>query len=246
MRRLAVTALILAAAAPVAGAAPGAPAWMPLGAKAKTAVRVKSCSIQDHSAIFYARMKKLRRTWRMRMRFTLLEREPGSSRFKRVRAPGLSRWHRSAAGVRAYGYSQEVRGLHDGAAYRMRVRYRWYDADNGLQRSSRRTSRACRMFVPLANLRVRVLGAQPQGYGVWRYSGRVVNSGEVAADDVPVRLAVDGHVVDTQTVSHLEPGESADRAFDGPSCTWRFTFRVDPGWTIPETDERDNGATALC
>jgi hypothetical protein len=215
-------------------------------ARSKTAVKVRSCSIEEQRAVFYARMRRLRGTRRMKMRFTLLERPAGLLRFKRVRAPGLSRWRRSAAGVRSYGYSQAVRGLHEGSAYRMRVRYRWYDRDGDLQRSARRTSRTCRMFVPLANLRVRALEYRALGGGVWRYRARVVNVGRAAADGVAVQLAVDGGVVNTETVDRLSPGEAAFLDFDGPACQRRYVFEVDPEHGVPEANEGDNRAFVGC
>jgi hypothetical protein len=241
MRRLAVTALILIAAAVVATTAFG----VPVVARSKAVVRIKSCSLEDHSAVFYARMRKLHGTRRMRMRFALLERAAGESRFKRVRVPGLSRWHKSAEGVKAYGYSQEVRGLHDGSVYRMRVRYRWYDSDNQLQRSTRRTSRKCRMFVPQPNLRVHAVQLRA-GSPLWRYSALVKNAGQAEATNVAVQLRVDGDVVDTETIASLAPGESSLRTLEGPRCTNRYTFRVDPADAIAETDEGDNRAIAAC
>jgi hypothetical protein len=243
MRRFAVTVLVLIAAAVMVAAASAA---VPLLAKPRATVRVKSCSLEDQSAVFYGRMRKLHGTRRMKMKFGLLERPAASRHFKRVHAPGLARWRRSAVGVRAYGYSQEVRGLQNGSVYRMRVRYRWYDKDNQLQRSARRTSRPCRMFVALANLHPRLVDTRGLGGGVWRYRVRVFNTGEAAADDIPVQLSVDGAIVETKTVSHLGPGESIRLAFDDTACTNRYSFRVDPDGTLPESNEADNRASASC
>jgi hypothetical protein len=240
MRRLAVTALICALCTGVAGASLGAP----VVARNKAVVRVKACSLADHTAVFYARMRKVRGTRRMKLKFTLLERPAGLRRFLRVKAPGLTRWHRSALRVKAYGYSQEVRGLHDGSAYRMRVRYRWY-GDHKLLRSARRTSRICRMFVPLPNLRVQILGATAGT--PWHYTARVSNVGEAPADDVAVQLRVKGGEVDTKTISHIDAGASVDEPFDGPSCQGgRFAFIVDPTGTIAESNEADNRASHAC
>ena len=237
MRRLAVTALILVAAAVMAAAALGA---VPELARPKATVRVKSCSLEDKTAVFYARMRKLHGTKRMRMRFSLLERAAGTRHFKRVHAPGLSRWRKSAQGVHAYGYSQEVRGLHDDSAYRMRVRYRWYDKENQLQRSARRTSKPCRMFVPLPNLRVRVVDVSSG------YVARVTNTGQASATNVGVQLRVDRGVPKTESIANLDPQETQLVAFDGPACRNKYVFRVDPADSIPETNEDDNRATRLC
>jgi hypothetical protein len=241
MRRLAITALTALAAAGLAGGALGSPEI----AKSKAYVRIKSCSLDDHSAVFYGRMRKVAGTRRMSMRFALLERVAGSRRFKRVHAPGLTHWRKSAEGVRSYGYSQEVRGLEDGAAYRMKVRYRWWGAAHKLLKSAHRRSRTCRMFVPLANLSVRLLDAGPSG-DVWRYRVRVANRGQATADDTAVQLAVDGGVVDTETISHLEPGETQRKDFNGPACVHLWSAVADPANAISETNEADNRAAALC
>ena len=237
---MAVTALILLASAGVAGAALAAPEL----ARPKTAVRVKACSLEDQTAVFYARMRKVRGTKRMRMRFTLLERAAGLRTYKRVLVPGLSRWHKSAEGVRSYGYSQEVRGLHAGSTYRMRVRYRWYGAGHKLLKSARRTSRPCRMFVPLSNLRARIVDVRSGD--TWLYTARVTNTGQATADNVPVRFSVDGGVVDTQYIGHLDPGDAWHHTFNGPACEKRYAFVVDPDNAVPETNESDNRASASC
>ncbi len=243
MRRLAVTSLILVAAALMAAASLGA---VPHVARSKATVRVKSCSLVEKTAVFYGRMRKRRGTRRMRMRFGLLERAAGSHHFKRVHAPALAHWRKSAEGVRAYGYSQEVRGLNDGSTYRMRVRYRWYDKNNKLQRRARRTSRACRMFVPLPNLRLRLVDTLPLGGGVWRYRVRVSNSGQLGAGEVAVRLSVDGEAQGTKTIPALEPGESLRLAFNGSACKTRYAFNVDPDGTVPESNESDNRVFSGC
>src|SRR3954453_4046181 len=243
MRRLAVTALILVAAARTAATAAGA---LPLIAKSKATVKVKSCSLEEKTAVFYARMKKLRGTRRMKLKFSLLERPAASRRFRRLHVSDLSRWHKSAVGVRAYVYSQEVRGLQGGSTYRMRVRYRWYDKDDDLQRRARRTSRPCRMFVPLANLGV-VPVSRWYARGGWHYRVRVRNNGRAAAGGIVVQLFVDQTAnAARQTVSHLEPGESKRLTLDGPKCTKRYGFRVAPDGTVPESNESDNRAPAAC
>jgi hypothetical protein len=243
MRRLGVTALIAVAAAGLAGAALGAPEL----ARSKAVVRVKSCSLADRTAVFYARMRKVPGTKRMRMRFTLLERPSGLRSFTHVVAPGLGHWRKSAEGVGAYGYRQKVRGLHDGSAYRMRVRYRWYGQDHRLLKSVRRTSHTCRMFVPLPNLRVRLLGHRPTTTpGVWRYGVQVTNGGQVGVDDVGVRFSVDGSVLDTKTIPHLGAGEADSRYFRAPACKDGYSALADPDNAVAELNEGDNEATAAC
>jgi len=249
MRRLGLTALTPLVAAALTGASFGsqelATPKSPQLARPKTLVRVKSCSLEHHSAVFYARMRRVRGTARMRMRFTLLERAEGETHYTRVRVPGLSRWRKSSQGMRPFGFSQKVRGLDDGSAYRMRVRYRWYDQDNALLRASQRTSRVCRMYAPRPNLQVQILDASRYG-STWRYRVRVVNAGEAAADGVPVQLWLDGAVAYRQTIQHLDPGEAQRRGFYGPACGHRYTAVVDPDGAISESNETDNTATAAC
>jgi subtilase family serine protease len=123
----------------------------------------------------------------------------------------------------------------------MRVRYRWYNKNNELQRSARRTSRSCRMFVPLPNLRVGVVN------GASGYTAKVTNTGHAAAANVGVQLRVDGGAPRTQSIANLDPGQSELVSFAGsPPCRKKYTFRVDPSGAIPETNEADNRATASC
>jgi len=244
MRRLGLTGAILVAVAATAAAT--AMATPPVDARHRATVKVKSCSLDEKAAVFYARMWKLHRTRRMKMKFTLLERAAGASRFKRVPTAGLRRWRKSAEGVRAYGFRQEVRGLQGGATYRMRVRYRWYDEVGDLQRSARRMSRPCRMFMPLANLRLRLIDRYALGAGTWRYRVRVTNAGWSAADEVATRLFVDGTPAGTAVTSHLEPGESSRIALDGPACKLHYSIRVDPDGSVAESNESDNRVSALC
>jgi CARDB protein len=243
MRRLAVTAVICLAGAGLAGAALGAPEV----ARTKEFVRVKSCSLDDHMAVFYARMRRVRGTSRMKVKFTLLERPAGVGRFVRVVAPGLSRWHRSAEGVGAYGFRQGVRGLHEGSSYRMRVRFRWFGWNRKLLREAQRTSGACLMFVPEPNLKVRLLGHWPTAtMGLWSYGVRVRNAGPADADDVMVQFSVDGSAVATKTIAHLGPGESRSRYFTAPACTSQYSAVADPDDSVAESNEDDNSASASC
>ena len=87
-------------------------------------VKLADCSRSSHSAVFYARMRRVRGARRLGLRLTLLSRA-GGQRWQVVEAPGLGRWRWSRRGVRAFGYRQRVRGLAEGSAYRMVVAFRW-------------------------------------------------------------------------------------------------------------------------
>jgi CARDB len=240
MRRWAIILLTLLAAAP-AGAA-----VVPGPARPKATVKLRSCSLEERSAVFVARMRRVRGTERMAMKFTLLERSAGG-RYRKVDAPKLGRWRRSRFGVGSFRYRQRVEGLAEGAAYRLRVRYRWYGEDGELLRSARRTSRTCRQFVALPNLKVQLLGVQRTRVpGVWRYEVRVRNAGHAPAADVPVQLSVDGAVVDTLDVPRLLPGEVRTLRFRGPACEREYEAVADPDDAIQESNETDNGQSGPC
>ncbi|MGH2780943.1 MAG: CARDB domain-containing protein [Thermoleophilaceae bacterium] len=208
-------------------------------------VRVAECSVEESSAAFYARMRQVDASERMWMRFTLLEKQLG--RYVAVKAPGLSRWRRSMAGVRAFRYRQAVRGLRRGAVYRMRVSFRWYSADGELVERRRRRSRACRQYVALPNLTSRLVRAERTTVpGVLRYVTEVSNRGDARAADIAVRLSVDGSVVDAASVSSLRPGEVHEVAIRGPECTSSVESIADPDGVIVESSEADNAHRVAC
>ena len=135
-------------------------------------------------------MKKIDASARMWMRFTLLEKRLGG--FQAVAAPGLERWRKSKPGVGAFGYRQTVRGLQQGASYRMQVNYRWYDASGELIAKAHRRSPPCRQFVALPNLTAELVGTETTKVpGVVRYDVRVANTG-IAAASGPGGPAVGG------------------------------------------------------
>ena len=129
---IALTTAALVAAASAAGA--GRP---------PASVSLASCSVTDHSAAFYARMKLVDGADRMALRFTLLERT-GVEGDRAVKAPGLRRWRWSKPGVVSLRYRQVVRNLTENATYRAKVDFRWYSSSGAeLLRAQRRSPR-CR------------------------------------------------------------------------------------------------------
>jgi hypothetical protein len=222
------------------------------GARPAALVRVVECSrgpeALDRHATFRAAMRRVRHTERMWMRFTLQERV-GDGRFRTVRAPGLGSWHKSQPGVRRFSHRQRVLELAEGSAYRTVVGFRWYDGDGELIRRIRRRSKPCDQPGLLPNLGVlRVSGGQPLAGapGSATYTVRIVNRGRATAPRHGVRLAVDGHNVDTQIVAALAPGEVRQLVFAGPTCTRSVTARADPEDAVREVSERDNVLTAPC
>jgi hypothetical protein len=216
------------------------------GESASPYVKLVKCSLAEHEAAFYARMHRLPGGERMAMRFTLLERSGGEG-FRPVGAPGLGRWWKSKPGVDGFGYRQAVRGLQQNAVYRARVDFRWYSTAGELVNETHRRSAPCRQFEELPNLRAELAGAKATSIpGVLRYEVRVTNDGRAAAAAVPVRLAVDGAVVDTVTVAVLRPGETRAVGFRAPDCTDEVEAVADPDGAITELVESDNSHQLDC
>jgi CARDB len=228
------TTAALAAAASVA-AAPLTPA----------SVSLLGCSVDEHSASFLARMKLVDGADRMALRFTLLERT-GVEGDRIVKVPGLRRWHRSKPGVLALRYRQGVRNLEENATYRARVDFRWYSAaGQEIARAQRRSSR-CRQFLTLPNLTTRITDMAPTKVaGVVRYQTLVTNTGQAAVASVPLRLSVDGDVIDTVTFP-LGAGEQKSVAIRGPQCDRLVRVEADPEKAIAETSEADNAHELAC
>ena len=239
---LAIPLLLLVA---LAAAMPSAAGGATLAAPAPASVKLVDCSRDDHSAAFHGRMKSVDESKRMWMRFTLLEK--GLSGYQAVTAPGLERWRKSKPGVGNFGYRQTVRGLKQGASYRMQVDYRWYDDEGEPVARARRRSPPCRQFDELPNLTAELVAtADVKIPGVARYAVRAANTGVVAAADVAVRLSVDDAVVDTLTLARLRPGESRELAFSGPLCLLSVTVAVDPDGVLVESSEDDNTQSLAC
>ena len=215
--------------------------------RAPASVRVVECSPAQHTAVFYARMKRVRGARLMSVRLSVLERT-GVAGFVPVRVPGLAHWRTSKPGRRGFAVRQRVRNLTDGGAYKARVEFRWKDREGALLRSTRRTSRACKVTgSPLPNLRARTLWARPTSVkGVLRYAVQVANEGGAVAEEAPVRLSVDGSEVNTRTVARLEPGEAATVFFRGPACERAVEASADPAGLIPEESETDNALRTPC
>jgi hypothetical protein len=237
MRRALLTLALVVAALP---AAASAAAPLPAG------VKVATCSSETHEAAFYARMQRLPGSTRMAMRFTLLE-DTGGDAATRVSVPGLRHWHWSKPGVTRFGYRQGFRNLPEDASHRVRVDFRWYGEDGyELARAKRRSGR-CRQFARLPNLVARILSVSSgQVAGVFRYEARVSNTGKIAAADVPVRLSVDGNVVDTVTIASLDPGEQRTLAIRGPKCHRLVRLEADPHGAIAESTDADNAHELGC
>jgi hypothetical protein len=228
-----LVAAALAAAAPASAATPAK-------------VRLVDCSLERHEATFTGSMRLVAGTARMAMRFTLLE-KTGRRPARPVAAPELRMWHRSKPGVRRFVFRQRFRNLPENASHRVRVSFRWYSADGDVIVKGRRRSRACRQFTVLPNLTADLTRiARSQVPGVWRYEATVRNTGRAGAATVPVRLTVDGDVVDTVTVASLRRGERRTVVIRGPRCSRLAHLEVDPDQAIAESSDADNSDEVGC
>jgi CARDB len=241
MRRAPLTIAIALAAAAAPSAAAAAPAAVP-----SASVRVVDCSYERHEAAFHARMRIVEGATQMAMRFTLLE-DTGAPRPEAISPGILRRWHRSKPGVKRFGYRQGFRNLPENATHRVRVDYRWYSSSGEELARTKRRSAPCRQFKVLPNLTIRLLGitttASP---GVLRYRAAVTNTGKGPATAVPVRLTVDGDVVDTVTLPALAPGQEAPVTIRGPECRRLAKLEVDPQQGITESSDEDNVFEHAC
>lgn len=238
-------AMVLIAASAVIAAPAGS------AERAPATVRVADCSRgslpTDRSAEFRGAMRRLPGTDHMAMKFTLQERT-GRGRYLTLRAPGLSVWRTSDSGVARFVHRQRVLELATAASYRMRVGFRWYDADGELLRRAARRSGDCRQRGRLPDLRVtRVAAQRLDGVpGATRYVVWVANDGRAASDESEVQLAVDGATVDTPTVAPLRAGERKRIFVTGPACVATVRAEVDPDDVLRESGERNNVRTERC
>jgi CARDB len=235
MRRALLIAALATAALPAAAGAAPLPA----------SVKVAACSPRDHEAAFAARMEQLPGGARMAMRFTLLE-QTGADAVRRVRVPGLRRWRYSKPGVRTFSYRQGFRNLPENASHRVLVQFRWYAADGTELARTRRRSARCRQFDELPNLVAGITAVLPVVPGVVRYQAQVQNTGKASASAIPVRLTVDGKVVDTVKLASLAPGEERSIVIRGPECHRHVKLEVDPKQAIAESSDLDNSHELTC
>jgi hypothetical protein len=240
MRRRLLTATAIATAALAAATTPavGDP-------KLPATVKVKDCSIEKESALFIARMRQIEGSDHMWLRIRLLEKSDAG--FHLLKAPGLGRWRKSKPAVGAFAYKQAVRGLESGSLYRASVDYRWYDAGGAVIATTRRRSAPCRQYDVLPNLTATPVSVKAlRQAGVVRYRVLVTNEGIATATGVPVRLTVDGDVVDTVTVAQLLPAERRVISILGPACVHSVQVDVDPDGVIVESAESDNTREVAC
>jgi hypothetical protein len=243
MRRTGLAPL-LAAALLLGGLTGGAQA------ASRTSVKVTECQVgktqETRLATFQGRMRAVKGTARMAMRFALVAETTATASPQIVDAPALSPWRRSRSGVSEFTYAQTIKGLAPGVTYRSVVSYRWYDAKGRIIERAERRSGTCVQDGDLPNLvlaSVKSARGGVEGTGVYTVS--VGNTGHGDVEAFTVSLIADGAHIDTRTIDGLKAGEFTTVRFTGPYCR-RLRAVVDRGQDIPETVEDDNGLKARC
>jgi len=198
---LALAALTLvaapASAAPRAVPVPEHPAAGVAVAPPPLALKVATCetgpALTSRAVTFTASMPVLRSSpGRMAMRFELLQRRAPGQGFRPVRLPGWGRWERSEPGRAGLVLTKRVDGLLPGAAYRARVRMRWYDLAGRLRRTRTLTSPICEQASAGPDLRVGTVAVRPLEGGEADYTVVVENRGLASIAAPRVTLTLDG------------------------------------------------------
>lgn len=221
--------------APLAGAASARPGR----------VVMTACDRAARTASFDGRMDQVDGGARMSMRFLLQVREPAAS-WHRVRVPGFSSWHTSDPGPSRYVYTKELEGLVGPSAYRVIAHFRWLDADGGVVRRSRATSRACHMPDPRPDLRVWAIAVRPSRT---HYAVTVRNAGHSTAGASELSLDLgDGGRLLTAPVDPLAAGESRTVVLAGRACApgATLTATADATGVVDERREDDDTLAVTC
>ena len=239
------------------GAAPAAadhdkPYALP-AAKGPVSATLEACRRAAHQegrfAIFAAEMRTIPGAARMSMRFDLYRRKPSGGRARRVSAPGLGVWRRSAPEVDIFRYHKQVTNLPAPATFRAVVRYRWYDRSGHVLKRARRATPACRQPDPRPDLVVGQVTVEPAASpDSARYLIVVRNDGRSDAGRFDALLSVDGAMEAAQSIPSLAAGSQRTVSFVGPRCRSGSLVRVvvDPADGVDEADERNDSRTVPC
>jgi hypothetical protein len=243
MRTRVLTALLAVAAAL---------AVMPAVAQAGryTSLRVRACETGDKPSerlvTFYARMRAVRGTKRMMIRFKLIDRSSEGISFVPVPRQ-LARWRKSRRRVRRFGYSQTITALQLGGVYAAIVEFRWVGKHRKTIKRVRRRSADCQQDGALPNLALSgVTARRGDARGTALYTVQVTNRGRGEARAMKVDLFVDGAAADAAQIDALAPGETKTVEITGPACRVRVRAVVDRRDAIPETTEDDNSRRSRC
>jgi hypothetical protein len=201
---------------------------------------------------FEARMRAVRGSERMQVRFTLQVRADDIlvPRWRRVAAPGFDQWLTSDPGVGRYVYDKTVQNLAAPAGYRTIVRFRWLDADGLTVKSARVTSASCRqpdLRPSLVPTQVDVAPGADADHR--RYTVTLRNNGRSdAVAPFDVTLSSGSEQPARAVVLGLDAGAFGTVTFTAPVCTADapLTITVDAADAVDERDEEDNVVVTPC
>jgi len=219
------------------------------GASVKTVDCTPALDGAARGATFEAKMKAVKGTGKMQVRFTLQVRDDGVKSWRRVSAAGFDTWLSSEAGVRRYSYSRTIQNLAAPAVYRTAVRFRWLDEEGDTLRTARDTSSWCRQPDLRPDLEVTAVEVLPAPRADRRrYTVTVRNAGRTAAAPFDLGLRVGAAELGPLPVFGLAAGASRSVTVTGPACTPAAAplATADAGAAIDERDEDDNVLAAAC
>ena len=245
MRRAALTALFVAFVAALPATAQTPVFNLPL--KAKLTDCHTGLQAADRFAVFVGQMPALQGTRRMWMRFDLYERNVGGT-WRHLTVPKFGTWQKSLPGKPGFIYEKRVDQLQAPADYRAQIRFRWYDKKGRLQRSARKTTRACHEPDPRPDLAVGKVTATEAGQGRLRYLIRVRNDGRGDVGAFDTVLSVDGNAQPPATVTGLPFGGQTNDAVVGLRCELgsQIQVAVDTAGAIDEASESNNAVSRPC
>lgn len=245
-RTAVIVSTLLAGLGLPASAAAAEPRALP-----KLSASVAACdtgpALEQRAADFEGSMPAIANSSVLAMRFTVEERR--GSTWRAVSVPG-SRWERSTTGAAGFVFDKRVERLEAGAAYRVVVRFRWYDDAGSVIKRATRKSRSCRQPDLRPDLSVvALIPGEPLGDGRARYVVQVRNGGLSAVRGaLRVGLSVDGVAQPSRSLAGLAANVLGAVAFEGSACRPGGTVRavVDPQDDVEEVDEADNVLELRC
>jgi hypothetical protein len=223
-------------------------------ARPTLAATVSTCrtglTADERTVVFTGAMPAMGKAVSMAMRFDLFERPGDTGPYTRVRIPGFSVWTHSDPDVAGFVYDKRVEMLAAPSAYRVEVRFRWFDAHGRVVKRATRTSAACRQPDLRPDLHVtRLLLGAPRPDDTAVYTVTVANTGRTAVTlPFATGLSVNGVPLAPQELRGLDAGGVTTLTFTGPRCVAGSSVlaTVDAGRAVDEAGEGDNTGRATC
>src|SRR3954468_12185059 len=132
--------------------------------KSARGVTLTSCergtTDEGGAAVFEARMRSVRGSARMQLRFNLQARTPDRTKYVTIAAPGFGSWVSADPGTSRYVYTKRVENLLAPASYRVKLRFRWLNPAGKVVQRAKAFSATCRQPDPRPDLAVRSIGVQ--------------------------------------------------------------------------------------